>query len=63
MKLITKIKEGQSIEIGLKKYKNKLNKLNLLKNYKKKLFFVKPSILKRLKKLRKQYLIKKKYEK
>ncbi|MDH3004979.1 MAG: 30S ribosomal protein S21 [Candidatus Shikimatogenerans sp. JK-2022] len=59
MKLITIIKEGESIEKGLKKYKNKINKLNLIKIYRDKQYYIKPSKKRRLKKLKKMYIIKK----
>lgn len=60
MKLITIIKVGEPIEKGLKRYKQKINKLNLIKYYKEKQYYIKPSKIKRLKKFRKLYLIKKK---
>ncbi|WGH24979.1 MAG: 30S ribosomal protein S21 [Candidatus Shikimatogenerans bostrichidophilus] len=58
MKLITRIKEGQSIEKALKIYKKKITKLNLIKSLKNKLYYLKPSIKKRLIKNKKKYLIK-----
>ncbi|WGH24792.1 MAG: 30S ribosomal protein S21 [Candidatus Shikimatogenerans bostrichidophilus] len=60
MNLITIIKEGQNIEKGLKIHKKKITKLNLIKNIKNKLYYKKPSEIKRLKKIRKEYLILKK---
>ncbi|WGH25707.1 MAG: 30S ribosomal protein S21 [Candidatus Shikimatogenerans bostrichidophilus] len=59
MKLITIIKEGESIDKALKIYKKKINKLNVIKYYREKLQYIKPSKKKRIQKLRKKFLIKK----
>ncbi|WGH24608.1 MAG: 30S ribosomal protein S21 [Candidatus Shikimatogenerans bostrichidophilus] len=60
MKLITLLKEGQNIEKGLRIHKKKISKLNIIKDIKNKLYYKKPSEIKRLKNLRKKYLISKK---
>ncbi|WGH28094.1 MAG: 30S ribosomal protein S21 [Candidatus Shikimatogenerans bostrichidophilus] len=59
MKLITIIKEGENIEKALKKYKNKINKLNLIKNIRNKSYYIKPSIKRRQIKIRKKFIINK----
>ncbi|WGH26070.1 MAG: 30S ribosomal protein S21 [Candidatus Shikimatogenerans bostrichidophilus] len=64
MKLITIIKEGDNIDKYLKIYKKKINKLNVIKILKEKLQYIKPSKKRRLKLLKKKYIIKKNiYEK
>lgn len=60
MLIITNLKEGDNIEKGLKIYKNKIKKINLIKNYKSKEFYLKPSIKRRLLRKKKKYLIQKK---
>ncbi|WGH25582.1 MAG: 30S ribosomal protein S21 [Candidatus Shikimatogenerans bostrichidophilus] len=59
MKLITIVKEGEPIDKALKKYKKKINKLNLIKVYRDKLFYLKPSIKKRINFFKKKYFLKK----
>ncbi|MDH3003846.1 MAG: 30S ribosomal protein S21 [Candidatus Shikimatogenerans sp. JK-2022] len=63
MKLITIVKEGENIEKALKQYKKKINKINLIKNIKNNLYYVKPSIKRRIKVMKKKFLIKNKYGK
>lgn len=61
--LMIKIKDGESIEKAIKRYKRKCEKIRLLKELRKIQFYVKPSIKKReafLKAYYKQYLISKK---
>lgn len=47
MKLITTIKEGESIEKALKKYKKKLDKIRLIKELRDRQQYIKPSVIKR----------------
>lgn len=61
--LMIKIKDGESIEKAIKRYKRKCDQIRLLKEFRKIQFYVKPSIKKReafLKASYKQYLISKK---
>jgi ribosomal protein S21 len=47
MKLITVIKEGESIEKALKKYKKKIDKAKVMKELRDRKQYVKPSKIKR----------------
>lgn len=44
------IQEGESIDKILKRFKKKYEKAGVLKEYRKRLFFVKPSVKRRVKK-------------
>ncbi|WP_212113130.1 30S ribosomal protein S21 [Candidatus Shikimatogenerans silvanidophilus] len=55
MRLITNVKEGESIEKALKKYKKKIEKTRMLKELIDRKQYIKPSVVKRKKILKAKY--------
>ncbi|HEX9232612.1 MAG TPA: 30S ribosomal protein S21 [Blattabacteriaceae bacterium] len=47
MKLTTFLKEGESIDKALKKYKKKIEKIHLLKEIRDRKYYIKPSSIRR----------------
>jgi small subunit ribosomal protein S21 len=55
MKLTTLLKEGESLEKALKKYKKKIEKIHLLKEIRDRKYYIKPSLYRRREINRAQY--------
>lgn len=53
--LIIPVKEGESIERALKKYKKKYDKTNVVKELRRRKEFIKPSVLQRQAKIKAVY--------
>lgn len=53
--LVIPVKEGESIERAIKRYKKKFDKTNVIKELRKRREFVKPSITKRQQRVRAAY--------
>lgn len=53
--LIIPVKEGESIERALKKYKKKFDKTNVVKELRSRKEFIKPSVLQRQSKIKAVY--------
>ena len=54
--IIVPVKEGESIERALKKYKKKFEKTGVIKELRNRQKFTKPSVLKRVQKLKAIYV-------
>jgi len=54
--IVVQIKEGESIEKALKKYKKKFEKIGIVKELRKRSAFTKPCINKRMTKLKAVYV-------
>lgn len=53
--LVIPVKEGESIERAIKRYKKKFDKTNIVKELRKRREFVKPSIINRQQRIRSAY--------
>ena len=53
--LIVPVKEGESIERALKRYKKKFDKTNVMKELRSRREFTKPSVIKRQERIRSAY--------
>ncbi len=53
--LIIPVKEGESIERALKKYKKKFDKTGAVKELRRRQFFIKPSVVERQQKIKAIY--------
>ncbi|BDT61539.1 MAG: hypothetical protein RDO_0670 [Flavobacteriales endosymbiont of Rhyzopertha dominica] len=63
MTLTINIKKGDKIDKILKTFKNKIKKFKLIKLLKNKLYYIKPSIKRKIKNNKKKFLIKNNFKK